>query len=677
MYCSKCGQNNKEGAKYCIGCGKFLGDNKISSNNFNNEVKPQHGANNKKAPKKKGILILLLFVALAAVFILLPRNNGFKLGNTEQVIQVKISNTGGVIEITDENSSVKGMKIKVPGGAYDEQKEYIVKTTEIISHDYGDLFTPVTPLITINNGHEFSNKPIYVEIPVEITEGEFLMGFFYDKKTGKLEAIPFDNYSSSGITLITNHFSDIVVSKVNIEELRKVAIDTSVSIDTKFVPGKDDWQYPNYGSALAPGGHCAGQSLTMAWYYYECHLGKKQPRLYGRFDNNGGEKSMDFWQDDSLGYRFASVVQYSINWYSKEFQEYLVFSNESQERTFYAFAYAMKITGEPQFMGIYSYNSYGERTGGHAIIAYKVENGKIYVADPNYPAQQDRYVALENKKFKPYSSGANASSIDEYGAVLYTDINFLAKSALIDFALIEENYDKLLSGTVGDTEFPNTKLSVMSKYNDDFEKTLWSNENKVTLNNDYITSLPVDMKNKGLVCIAPQAKGLVYTLFMNESKTPEQDPTFEIFDGKIYFEIDLKEGSNTVAFLVEQEQGGNYYYVDFMTLQIEYVSKPVEKKEKTVKNDLLAKVPGEYHLTYIGGVGKPGSENTSIVSEIYYLNEDGTLTFRSVRKDTDSVTRSGEWSLKGNILTIDGIDYIFNGQTITMDSEYPWTYTKK
>lgn len=95
------------------------------------------------------------------------------------------------------------------------------------------------------------------------------------------------------------------------------------------------------------------------------------------------------------------------------------------------------------------------------------------------------------------------------------------------------------------------------------------------------------------------------------------------------------------------------------------------------KSKLLSQLPGEYHLTQIGGVGAPGGGNTSIVSEVYYIYEDGTLTFHAERKDTDPVSRSSTWTMKGDVVTINGLEYRFNGTTLTLISKYPWIFTKK
>ena len=49
--------------------------------------------------------------------------------------------------------------------------------------------------------------------------------------------------------------------------------------------------------------------MTAIWYYDTQKLEAGAPSLNGLTDNNGGPKTPNFWMDDSLAYRFVSVVQ--------------------------------------------------------------------------------------------------------------------------------------------------------------------------------------------------------------------------------------------------------------------------------------------------------------------------------------------------------------------------------
>ena len=598
MYCMNCGNQLKsESVKFCPGCGK---ETKTDVNDTKKEftapkpfapyssIDPNQGIVNKTAFKgkqksvgtsgeikfsKKGkgcfrkviLAFALLTVLAVAVIILSGGGNDLKLGSENKLASVIMTSSGGQIDIKDD-PVLSGMKIEISTGSFDSSINYSVSSKEIISHDFGDEINPITPMITIDNGHIFAKKPMKVTIPISIKDNEFAMGFYYDKTTRSLEAIPFESVDSNHITLMTAHFSDIFISKID-----KAKIDEAGRIDTGFEPGKDDWQFINYGSALAPAGHCAGQSLTMAWYYFEQKQNGKEPALYGVYDNNGASPTKDFWQDDSLGYRFSSVIQESINWTSSEFQSYINIENQDQKDTYYAFAYAMMATGQPQFMGIYSHDASGNRTGGHAIVAYRVDGNRIYVADPNYPSQKDRYVTLSNGAFLPYSSGSNAADINTNGTLLYDEFIFVAKTALVDFETIAKNYIKLQDKTIGEGLMPTLEIAYMSKYiPDDESSSEWTvMDQKINYKKD--VSYPAEYEGQLLIGAATEYTDVVYTLYSGTD--PVEGPYHASEDGVAYFTLLLEEGANDYGILAQVLIGEDLYFADFKRITVEYSSK--------------------------------------------------------------------------------------------------------
>ena len=122
-------------------------------------------------------------------------------------------------------------------------------------------------MITVDNGGGYSDELMYVKVPVKVPEGYFAMGFLYDEKTKQLEGMPLVASDANSITVATRHFSSFFISMIEKALLKK-------DIDSGFCPGIDDWQFTNYGSYIAPGGHCEGQSLSAMWYY--CTQSRRQ-----------------------------------------------------------------------------------------------------------------------------------------------------------------------------------------------------------------------------------------------------------------------------------------------------------------------------------------------------------------------------------------------------------------
>jgi hypothetical protein len=306
--------------------------------------------------------------------------------------------------------------------------------------------TPISPLYTISGVEGMAPSPVILKIPAMISDDSFAMGFFYDASSGQLEGMPLLAEDGTSVTVATEHFSSVFVSAV-----KKALLPPTV--DSGFRPGVDDWQFVNYGSYVANGGHCAGQVLTEAWYYTERHLKAGAEPLYGLYDDNGEEATPRRWQDDSYGYRLASVAQ---SQYEANQNKFLTFFASWMGKRFdvlqyNAFRYGIAVTGEPQLIGITDANN----RHGHAILAYRVSPTGIFVADPNYPAAW-RLVPYDTKtgKFGAYSSGENAAAIAVGNDVSYTNFTYFSKKALVDWPALAADWTAFDAGTIGHGMFP-------------------------------------------------------------------------------------------------------------------------------------------------------------------------------------------------------------------------------
>jgi len=315
-------------------------------------------------------------------------------------------------------------------------------------------------MITVDNGGGYSEEIMEVKIPVKVPEGQFAMGFLYDDKTKKLEGLPLAAQDDGSITIVTRHFSNLIVSII---DMAKLNLDIDKDIDSGFRPGVDDWQFVNRGSYIERSGHCAGQSLAAMWYYITRPDGK-DVSLYGRYDNNGSKPATpNFQEDDSFGYRFSSVVQHDADWEKLSVKVTRETLSEYPETTLRLFAYSMLLTGEPQYVSVRHTLTLPE--SGHALVVYRVSAGKLYVSDPNYPGKTDRFIEYANGTFIPYSSGANAEEIAAGRGKQYNRIAYIAKTSLIDWAKISTRWAELRNGTIGNDVFPAYEIHWVDEQN--------------------------------------------------------------------------------------------------------------------------------------------------------------------------------------------------------------------
>jgi hypothetical protein len=149
-----------------------------------------------------------------------------------------------------------------------------------------------------------------------------------------------------------------------------------------FVPGTDDWEFHNYGTFLAPDGICAGMSISAMYYYYRF-------RQAGRALNRQYDKFRALEWDNPQGERFASMVQTGQNWANAQswlgtVAAYARQSGISYDQLMYqTAAMTIKVTRQPQLMALMPPLPF--TGGGHAVVAYGVNNGSVLYADPNQP----------------------------------------------------------------------------------------------------------------------------------------------------------------------------------------------------------------------------------------------------------------------------------------------------
>ena len=393
----------------------------------------------------------------------------------EELVE-EISASGGIIKINDESSLLNGFSLEVPEKGYNESRTFKISSAKIIDHKLGEYFNPVSPLINISNGGGYSEYPMKVEIPTQLGNDEVAVCFFYDEISGDIEVVPTVAQNGTTIIVETRHFalSDInsggTLSKINrngvianliVSSVKESLLSGQTVISSGFTPGIDDWEFINYGSYIADGGHCAGQSMTAMWYFYEKRL-KGEPPLFGRYDTfNDPANPAKLWEDNPLGYRFASTIQEDFDW--GNWIKLVNLESRHPKLTYYTFIAAMLLTGEPQFVIIKN----SATNAGHAMILYKIDltEGKMYIADPNYPNNRGtdgsstiRTISYSNEKFLPYDSFQKAGD----PGTTYDQIAIFGKTANIDWKQIARRFEELEEGTIGNDRFTDYDLIVQT-----------------------------------------------------------------------------------------------------------------------------------------------------------------------------------------------------------------------
>jgi len=544
-----------------------------------------------------------------------------ELGEMELEISGVADETGGNIKVDNIDSSINGFIIHVPEGAYDEVLNFDIYTTEIKQYSYSELIEPITPLITIDNSEIFANEALQITIPIKKADDEFAMGFYYDEETGKFEAIPFLSQTNDEIVLLSKHFSAIVISKEKVEVLRAYDV-----IDTGFYVGIDDIQVKNYGSIASQGGYCAGQTAAIL-YYYSKHINNVTgftESLYGNFDNNGLSDTPSLWEDDANLIRLCSALQ--VRGKIDKAAIYKRELNYDDKLTFYAFIYALRVTGHPQMLGVYE----GDDVPGHAILVYRITQDTMLVADPNFPGET-RSIKLEKIadgtfKFSKYFSGSNAVEANT-DSVLYDQFLFMGDFAYVDEQILSKYWNQMLNGEKVATDiFKDDSLEELLKVEVAIHEDADGNVTTAPLTEgitltEYDTST-LGLNSEGLLMLrkASIAKLARITVYIGDTMFGELTTEWK----KI---TTLKTGKNDIGIHVEiMNDEAEYHYFDFLRYSVIYG----ESSDVSLSDSPNPEPPQVADETerFVGTWVGSGESN---MEDLYYtipatmvLNQDGT-----------------------------------------------------
>lgn len=434
-------------------------------------------------------------------------------GEETKLTTKTISKNGGEVVIDKPGDPLNGLIIKIPENAYADDRNFIITSAPIKDHKLGPDFNPVSPLISISNGGGYADEMMTLSIPVNVPAGQFAMAFLYDEVSGKLEGMPLIASDGKKVVVATTNFTHSSYSKriglagqfnsSNQEETDKIVIsaanekDLFGEWDSGFRPGVDDLPCQNIGSFLSPAGICSGQSLAALWYYTNKKK-KGDPGLYKMLDNDGGDPTPSFTNDDSRAIKLASMMQTEWTFGAVVKRFFMSFIDTwgqmavSDRVTSNAFAYSIKLTKEPQFVALS-----GPGLDGHAMIVYKVEDHNLLVADPNFPGKLKKIMYDKlNEGFLPFHSAAKATD----PATDYPNIYYMAKSTMKSWSRAEHHFENLENNKIGIEKFPEFSISVLNKESEFVPLT-----DGFELQQDGSMTLSVrtdDFKNRFTVCDA-------------------------------------------------------------------------------------------------------------------------------------------------------------------------------
>ncbi|HYO43011.1 MAG TPA: hypothetical protein VES19_07390 [Candidatus Limnocylindrales bacterium] len=474
-----------------------------------------------------------------------PLSGDVALGAPGVPVTATVGAAGGIV-------TAPGLTIELPAGALAGDTAIAVTTTPIDGlagpGAYGGAITPGTPLYSVSLGEAALAAPATVTlamtIPAALPADVAPMAFYRDPATGALSPLTPVSWAPGRLTVLAPHFSDVFGGLVDLARV-------PATVDSGFRPGKDDWQFANFGSYVAPGGQCEGQTVSEIWYYLR-QRGVGASPLWGLYDNNGApDKTPPLWQDDSEGYRFVGSVHRAgiADLFSYLFLRDTQWDAADSRATMAAFRAAIAFSGSPQMIRI----SPAPGDAGHTMIVYRVTPSRLYVADPNYPGRL-RSIPFDaaTGRLATYSSGDSATSIGVAGTTAYTRFAYVPWVASKSEAWVAERWADFEANKAGDRTFPNYELKAVSG-KDDAGKSTWA-----PLVDGFVTT-----EAKLDIQITKLGDGAASSMLVFRGTSTKATGGWGWKQT-----LDLDPGENEFGLLVYGKKGDAWAYVDFVRLTI-------------------------------------------------------------------------------------------------------------
>ncbi len=289
-------------------------------------------------------------------------------------------------------------------------------------------------LVAVDLGGAEPTLPVVMTIPVTVGPDEVALAGHFDPATGLLTPLSLLAADATSITVAVTRFPAVLTFIVPLGPLPEVA-------DSGFRPGRDDWQFPNYGTFVEPG-FCFGATASELWYYTERRV-SDGPGLYGLYDNDGGTRTPDFWEDDAKGIKLAEMVQSDYDRHAAAGASALFASTieASPAATFDAFRGWLALTRAPQLAFVTA--ATGE---GHAMLVYRANATRLLVADPNDPARL-HWITFDpaSATFAPYMAGTRADGTP----LAYNRVAFVALELMVPLDELAARWAEFDAGTIG------------------------------------------------------------------------------------------------------------------------------------------------------------------------------------------------------------------------------------
>jgi hypothetical protein len=300
---------------------------------------------------------------------------------------------GGVIQITDPASPIRGTVVDIPPGALPEGAETI--TIGFSNEIPGPLppeavaagIVPVTKTFSFERtGTEQFNAPVSVTIPYSSLRDDFPVVVRWDPQTESYESVQVTSVDpvAGTLTFQTVHFSEYMGLTFDglVQRLRNGG--PLEDIDTSFTRELDGFEAENFTPQVGRPGVCYGANAFTVWFFKHRPAGTNGLFNYYGYAADLGPPS--FPQEDAM----ARELLWQVHEATGEISSDIDFLFMHDVKTIASVITHLYATRTPQLLDVRTDYLPLSDFARHSVIVYKLDGSSrsFLVHDPNFPAPQ-------------------------------------------------------------------------------------------------------------------------------------------------------------------------------------------------------------------------------------------------------------------------------------------------
>ena len=239
---------------------------------------------------------------------------------------------GGSVTVTAPGP-LNGFTLAIPPGAFASPLQLTVSYVSSATLPHAASITVASPIVTVTSNAGAPAQSVFtIRIPGRIAAGQFPIVAMVDPVSGFIEALPTISFDSTGVTAAGSLLDGTQAVETSQRRIGRggaaltspqvqyaiMLADSSllhtVSFDTGFRPGTDDWEFPPQSTQLFSGMTEAGEVVSERYYFLNQKSQTSGP-LSGSLEKTHGVPVSDAggiqWSA-ALSKQFDGLVQSNI-----------------------------------------------------------------------------------------------------------------------------------------------------------------------------------------------------------------------------------------------------------------------------------------------------------------------------------------------------------------------------